>query len=454
MAYLGNTPTTQSFISGTDYFNGTGAQTAFTLTRTVASVNDIEAVVNNVVQQPNDAYNISGTTITFTSAPSAGTNNVYVRYLSTTTQAITPSQNTVSWNTLDANTQGDLGISFKNRIINSNMAIDQRNNGASVTQIVSGVYGVDRWYTFGQVTSKFTYQQVTDAPSGFKNSTRITSSSAYTVGAAELYQFSQNIEGLNVYDLGWGTASAKTVTLSFWVKSSLTGTFGVFLGNSAANRLYPASYTINVANTWEQKSVTIAGDTTGTWLTDNGVGIRLGFVMGAGSSFSGTANAWNAGTTYAPTGAVSVVGTSGATWLLTGVQLEVGTQATTFTLAGGSYGAELALCQRYFEVHVCGGNNTGIMPMSTGSATSGRGTYVFKVQKRANPSSVTFLAANQYLYQGAGLNAAPSGIAIAVASPSALLIDVTISGATTNATANLLENSTAGANMISISAEL
>jgi hypothetical protein len=386
MAYLGNTPITQSFISGTDYFNGTGAQTAFTLTRTVASVNDIEAVVNNVVQQPNDAYNISGTTITFTSAPSAGTNNVYVRYLSTTTQAITPSQNTVSWNTLDANTQGDLGISFKNRIINSNMAIDQRNNGASVTQIVSGVYGVDRWYTFGQVTSKFTYQQVTDAPSGFKNSTRITSSSAYTVGAAELYQFSQNIEGLNVYDLGWGTASAKTVTLSFWVKSSLTGTFGVFLGNSAANRLYPASYTINVANTWEQKSVTIAGDTTGTWLTDNGVGIRLGFVMGAGSSFSGTANAWNAGTTYAPTGAVSVVGTSGATWLLTGVQLEVGTQATTFTLAGGSYGAELALCQRYCQVFA-NGNENGPLGFANGVSATFFVTHYGAVVFRAAPSA-------------------------------------------------------------------
>jgi hypothetical protein len=266
------------------------------------------------------------------------------------------------------------------------MAIDQRNNGASVTQIVSGVYGVDRWYTFGQVTSKFTYQQVTDAPSGFKNSTRITSSSAYTVGAAELYQFSQNIEGLNVYDLGWGTASAKTVTLSFWVKSSLTGTFGVFLGNSAANRLYPASYTINVANTWEQKSVTIAGDTTGTWLTDNGVGIRLGFVMGAGSSFSGTANAWNAGTTYAPTGAVSVVGTSGATWLLTGVQLEVGTQATTFTLAGGSYGAELALCQRYCQVFA-NGNENGPLGFANGVSATFFVTHYGAVVFRAAPSA-------------------------------------------------------------------
>lgn len=95
MPYLGNTPTTQSFISGTDYFNGTGAQTAFTLSRSVGSINDIQVTVNNVVQQPNDAYTLSGTTLTMTSAPSAGTNNVYVRYLSTTTQSITPSQGTV-----------------------------------------------------------------------------------------------------------------------------------------------------------------------------------------------------------------------------------------------------------------------------------------------------------------------------------------------------------------------
>ena len=351
MTYLGNTPTTQSFISGTDYFNGTGSQTAFTLSRTVASINDIQVTVNNVVQQPNDAYTISGTTLTMTSAPSAGTNNVYVRYLSTTTQAITPSQNTVSWNTLDSNVQGDLGISFKNRIINGAMVIDQRNAGASVNG--NGVYTLDRWQAVNSLgTTKYTVQQNAGSvtpPVGFTNYLGVTSTSAYTVGATEYFYINQNIEGYNWADLNWGSANAKTVTLSFWVRSSLTGTFGGSFVNWAGNRSYPFTYTISTANTWEQKSVTVAGDITGTWAGATNAGaLQLYFSLGTGSTYSGTAGAW-AGTYYgSATGATSVVGTNGATWYITGVQLEVGTQATTFTTAGGSYGAELALCQRYY----------------------------------------------------------------------------------------------------------
>jgi len=353
MSYIGNTPTTQSFISGTDYFNGTGAQTAFTLSRTVASVNDIQAVVNNVVQVPNDAYTISGTTITFTSAPSAGTQNVYVRYLSTTTQAITPSQGTVSWSTLDSNVQGDLGISFKNRIINSNMAIDQRNAGASVTLGSSAVYCLDRWVVYSQAASKFTVQQNAGSitpPIGFTNYLGLTVASAVSLGSADQYMLQQRIEGYNVADLGFGTANAKTITISFQVYSSLTGTFAGVICNSAENRTYPFTYTISSANTWTTASVTITGDTTGTWLTTNGVGLWLKLNLGTGATYSGTANAWTSSPYISSvTGSVNVVATAGATFYITGVQLEVGTQATTFTTAGGSYGAELVLCQRYFQ---------------------------------------------------------------------------------------------------------
>ena len=384
MAYVGNTPTTQSFISGTDYFSGTGSQTAFTLSRVTASQNDIEVVVNNVVQQPNSAYTVSSTTLTFTSAPSSGTNNIYVRYLSTTTQTITPAQGTVSWNTLDTNTQGDLGISFKNRIINGAMVISQANAGASVTQTTNNLFPVDRFLINGSVTSKFTGQQNAGSvtpPAGFVNYLGCTSSSAYVVGASEIFSVQQKIEGYNVADLGWGSANAKTITLSFWVRSSLTGTFGGSLRNSAQTRSYPFSYTISAANTWEQKSITIGGDTSGTWLTDNGIGIQTTWSLGTGSTLSATAGAWAAGNYGSATGATSVVGTSSATFYITGVQFETGTQATTFDYR--SYGTELALCQRYYyQIPV---STYGFpCPSSGGFAFVQR--YDFKVTMRAAPT--------------------------------------------------------------------
>ena len=402
MPYLGNTPTTQSFTSGTDYFNGTGSQTAFTLSRTVNSVNDIEAVVNFVVQRPNDAYTISGNTITFTSAPSSGTNNVYVRYLSTTTQVITPSQNTVSYSTFNSDNQSKLGISYKNKIINGNMAIDQRNAGASVTNTNGTLYTVDRWACFGSQASKFTVQQNAGSvtpPAGFTNYLGVTSSSAYTVGSTEIFRINQSIEGYNMADFGWGTANAKTITLSFWVRSSLTGTFGGSLVNSDGTYTYPYSYTISSANTWEQKSITITGATSGTWQSTNSSGIGLVFGLGVGSTYSGTAGAWTASATNSVTGATSVVGTNGATWYITGVQLETGTQATTFTTAGGSYGAELALCQRYyFKSYMTNFGFNGFNENTGGSLHA----WNFAVTMRATPTLETSGTGSDYAIRVAG----------------------------------------------------
>jgi len=401
MSYLGNTPTTQSFISGTDYFNGTGSQTAFTLSRTVASVNDIQAVVNNVVQVPNDAYTISGTTITFTSAPSAGTQNVYVRYLSTTTQAITPSQNTVSWNTLDANTRGDLGISFKNRIINGNMAIDQRNAGASVNVTTSNVFGVDRW-KFDKISScTYTVQQSSTAPTGFSFSSLVTVGTGAASGASDYVRIIQNIEGFNTADLGWGTANAQTVTVSFWVRSSIAGTYCFGLQNSATNYSYPVNYTINSANTWEYKTITVVGPTAGTWVgATNGIGILCTWDLGSGSNWNGTNATWQNGNTWKTSSQTAFTATSGATFYLTGVQLEVGTQATTFTLAGGSYGAELALCQRYYYTTGNVANPVGTgggffgMPLIVALAFA-QGNTSYKATMRATPTIT--------LYDGNGL---------------------------------------------------
>jgi hypothetical protein len=235
---------------------------------------------------------------------------------------------------------------FKNRIINGAMTIDQRNAGASVTPAANG-FTLDRWNAIMSAASKYSVQQSATAPAGFKNSLIVTSTSAYSVGASEAFNLLQSIEGLNISDLGWGTADAQAVTLSFWVRSSLTGTFGGVLQNENNTRSYPFSYTISTANTYEYKTIAIVGDTTGTWLTTNGLGIKVRFSLGAGATVSGTAGAWSGSDFRSATGATSVVGTSGATFYLSGVQLEKGSTATPFEFR--SIGQELALCQRYFE---------------------------------------------------------------------------------------------------------
>jgi hypothetical protein len=238
---------------------------------------------------------------------------------------------------------------FKNRIINGAMGIDQRNAGASIT-FNDGVFPVDRWNTVATQSSKGTIQQNAGAvtpPAGFTNYLGFTSSSAYSVLTGDAFAIQHRIEGLNVSDLGWGSANAQTGILSFWVRSSLTGTFGGSVSNSAQNRSYPFTYTITAANTWELETVTIPGDTSGTWLTTNGIGARLNLGLGAGATFSGTAGAWNSSTTFSATGATSVVGTNGATFYATGAQFEKGSTATSFDYR--PYGTELALCQRYYE---------------------------------------------------------------------------------------------------------
>jgi hypothetical protein len=324
-----------------------------------------------------------------------------VRYLSTTTQAITPSQGTVSWSTLDSNVQGDLGISFKNRIINGNMVINQR--GGTISASNSGwTYGLDRWAAYQNIaSSKFTIQQSSTAPTGFTNSLLATSSSAYSVGSGDFFGIRQPIEGFNTADLAWGTANAKTVTLSFWVRCSVTGTFAGFIQDAnAGTAQYPFTYTVNAANTFEYKTVTIVGPTIGSWQTNSNGGPAVVFNMGAGSSFFGTANVWTASAIYGVSGQTNLVATNGATWFLTGVQFEVGTQATTFTTAGGSYGAELQLCQRYCQLYSAESKNfSGFLNMfGIGATTVAVGGIVqFTPPFRSAPSltaSGSFRASN------------------------------------------------------------
>jgi hypothetical protein len=287
--------------------------------------------------------------------------------------------------TINTYTPTESNMGGKNRIINGDMRIDQRNAGASVTP-TGNAYTIDRWAAGMSQASKFSVQRSTTAPTGFINSALITSTSAYSVTSSDRFAFSQFIEGLNCADLGWGTASAKTITLSFQVRSSLTGTFGGSLQNDSATRSYPFTYTISAANTWETKTVTIAGDTTGTWLTDTGIGIIVRFSLGTGSTYSGTAGAWAAADYRSVTGAVSVVGTNAATWYITGAQLEVGSVATPFERR--DYGRELMFCQRYYQkfTATAGGQVFGSGMMNT--TTTSRNFIPFLVPLRTNPTAL------------------------------------------------------------------
>jgi hypothetical protein len=284
---------------------------------------------------------------------------------------------------------------LKNRIINGAMVIDQRNAGASGT--ATG-YTVDRWQFNASLTTKGTWQQNAGSvtpPTGFTNYLGFTSNSAYAIGATDFFSFYQPIEAFNTADLGFGTTNAKTVTLSFQVYSSLTGTFGGSLQNSAQNRSYPFTYSIPTANTWTTISVTIAGDTTGTWLgSTNGIGIRVWLGMGVGSTYSTTAGAWVTGSYTSATGATSVVGTNGATFYITGVQLEVGSSATGFEYV--NYQTSLANCQRYYQ-----NPNSGSVFAARGNGTTGAIYFIpFLVPLRASPSITT--SGQSQMYSAAG----------------------------------------------------
>jgi hypothetical protein len=277
-----------------------------------------------------------------------------------------------------ANQQAE-NINFRNRIINGAMVIDQRNAGASIDN-TGNPYSADRWQAVGNQSAKYTIQQSSTAPTGFTNSLAVTSSSAYAVGSGDFFYLRQQIEGYNVADFNLGTANALTFTLSFWVQSSLTGTFGGTFSNGASDSIYPFTYTISSANTWEQKTVTVTGRTSGTWNTTNGSGLYVLFALGTGSTYSGTADAWTSSLILGVTGQTSVVGTSGATFFITGVQLEVGSVATPFERR--PFGTEFALCQRYYT--------GGLFLTATGDGVIGylRASSTLPTAMRASPTFV------------------------------------------------------------------
>ena len=277
--------------------------------------------------------------------------------------------------------QGD-----RNIVINGACVIDQRNGGSSITP-ADAAYTIDRWRYTASQASKFTFQQNAAAvtpPVGFTNYMGFTVASAVSIGNGDYFAITQRIEGHTTDQLEFGTSNAKTVTLSFWVRSSLTGTFGGALRGASFGRANPFTYAISSSNTWEYKTVTIAGDTSGTYQSGNTTGLEVIFGLGAGSTYSASAGSWTGSGYFSATGAVSVVGTSSATWYATGISLEIGDVATPFKHE--DIGTTLTKCQRYFQ------NNSGRRVIASyGDITNGNNhfyMYKYVTTMRAAPTIV------------------------------------------------------------------
>ncbi len=308
--------------------------------------------------------------------------------------------------------QGD-----KNLIINGGMAISQRSSSAVTVNSTTRTYAIDRFFGFGTSSAGvFTEEQSTDVPSGerFYNSSKITVTTNSSPSGSQTYGWGQGIEGLNTASLMFGSANAMTVTLSFWVKSSLTGTFSVILANNGGSRTYPATYTISSANTWEYKSITVAGDQSGTWNTDNTEGLSVLWMLGTGSSLHGTANAW-AASKFGVSGQTDLIGTNGATLYITGVSLEIGDVATPFEHE--SFAATLQKCQRYYTTS---GFNSGTsyggggIAMYAFTASEAGGTVIFPTTMRAGPTIRTKDASGNIggIHRAGGPGDVTSGVAV------------------------------------------
>ena len=339
---------------------------------------------------------------------------------------------------------------FKNRIINGAMRIDQRSAGASVSSL-NAKYLNDRWYCTTYNTTSTAIQSTT-APTGFNNSQLITNvTSTAPGGSNNTYTLSQAIEGYNIADLGYGTASASTVTLSFWVRSSLTGQYSVALANglnSSATRSYVANYTISAADTWEQKTITVTGPTTGTWNTTTSAGIYVNFDLGSGTDFNTTANAWQSGAYMRTTGNATFNLTTSGTFYVTGVQLEKGSTATSFDYR--PYGTELALCQRYYyQITYAVNSGSSIIGFSR-SATQAYFNLTNPVTMRSQPT-IAFTGTAPSWNDGASNYALSSPQALDSLGDNAFY--ATMTGATAFRPGNIF-GSSGGSGVTTFSAEL
>jgi len=317
----------------------------------------------------------------------------------------------------------DSGSPFgmKNRIINGAMVIDQRNAGASVS-ISAPAYTLDRMYSLASGGGVYTVQQSSTVPSttGFRTSAAYTVTTAdSSIASGDYYGFDQRIEGYNVSDLNFGNSGATPFTVSFWVRSSVTGTYSVAFFNSAADRSYVTTYTISAANTWEQKTITVTPDTGGTWLTTNGIGVVVRFSLGVGSTYTtSTLNAWQAGLYFNANTATNWIATNGATFYITGVQLEAGSVASPFERR--DYGRELMMCQRYLPAFNST-NNSDRLPGSgiCAGTTQAYFTIVFPTTTRVPATGVTVSSGSHFTVDVDGL-VAPTSTSVSFSSLSSL----------------------------------
>ena len=252
-------------------------------------------------------------------------------------------------------------LSNRNLVIGGAMNIAQRGTSTSVAAADGDTFLVDRFFVLAQGSTQFTYSQSTEAPAGFSNSIKLDVTTADTLNTNDQIKLEHRIEGYNSAFLNWGTSDAKTITLSFWIKSNLTGNTQVALVNSGNNRNYVATFTIDSANTWEKKTLTVPGDTGGTWNTGNDIGIRLRWGSFGPDYQTSSVNQWVANATQLNSRSDSPINFASSInneLYITGVQLEVGEQATPFEHR--SYGDELARCQRYFQFIGRAGGNAGV----------------------------------------------------------------------------------------------
>ena len=415
------TPGNTAYLTTTS-FTATAGQTTFTPSATY-QVGYINVIRNGSQLAPADFTATNGTTVVLNNACVAGDVVVTQGYtLSSIANALPSTGGTVTGATTfnssvtinGASASGYTG--FKNRIINGNMVVDQRNAGASVTGN-NAVYPVDRFILEAGQSNKLTMGQNLNSitpPVGFSKYVGFQSSSAYTVLTTDVFSLRHIVEGFNWADMAYGTANAQPATLSFWVRSSLTGTFGGscrgYDGVSVL-RSYPFTYTISSANTWTYITVAIPGDTTAstawtaTQSTTNGYGFIVNLSLGVGATLSGAAGSWSTSNLLSATGAVSVVGTNGATFYVTGVQLERGSNATSFEFR--DYGRELQMCQRYYETA-----GFGIAGAWEGASIVQLG-WSFSTPKRATPT-LALLKTNPTVTQVGVADRTGSGSALTV----------------------------------------